>query len=677
MKLVIDKTNFKDTDGRTIILRGINLAGDSKGPLPANPNAPYSITSQAACCEQDISYMNTPFPLEEADAHIERIVQAGYNVIRYIFTWDAIEHEGPGIYDEEYIDFTIKVLLKLARYKDKLCVFMDAHQDVWSRYSGGSGAPLWTFYAVGMDPAGFADTLAAVFYDDSKEKIKMIWSSNYHRLACLTMFTLFFAGRTFAPKCIIDDQNIQQYLESHFFNAVEHFAQRIKQVSELDDVVIGWESMNEPGHGMIGAGDLNTLPVELGHVKLGTAPTPYEAMILGEGRPATVDCYGFNSMGPRKLPSAKIKPKMSAWLSGGSRQRLDEKYKWVRHPDWLPGCIWRLHGVYNDTKLLKRYYFDFDNKGAPLDDRAFAENFFVAHYEKFANSIRNLSQDWILFLQTPVNQLPPMMKSNKVVDSNTVFTPHYYDGLTLLNKRWNRFFNVDALGVLRGNYLSPVLSVRLGERNIRSCFRDQLGHLKEEGLDRIGNVPCLISEIGIPYDMDDKAAYKTGDYTSQIKALDANYSGLEYNKLHHTFWNYTAFNNHKSGDNWNGEDLSIWSKDDMTKDLSLDTYWNGMRATESLIRPYPLAVSGKILSFRFSIYKGLFTLKIDGDKKIKKPTLVYIPTYYYEDDDTGVSTSSGTWKRNDQILEWYHFPGQQILQLKAPSKLKEQTCKIS
>lgn len=43
----------------------------------------------------------------------------------------------------------------------------------------------------------------------------------------------------------------------------------------------------------------------------------------------------------------------------------------------------------------------------------------------------------------------------------------------------------------------------------------------------MGDHPCLFTEIGIPYDMDDKYAYKTGDYTSQTLAMDANHFALE------------------------------------------------------------------------------------------------------------------------------------------------------
>jgi hypothetical protein len=48
----------------------------------------------------------------------------------------------------------------------------------WARFSGGSGAPLWTLYACGFDPANFQATEAALFHDFSKNSPKMVWNTS-------------------------------------------------------------------------------------------------------------------------------------------------------------------------------------------------------------------------------------------------------------------------------------------------------------------------------------------------------------------------------------------------------------------------------------------------------------------------------------------------------------------
>ena len=53
-----------------------------------------------------------------------------------------------------------------------------------------------------------------------------------------------------------------------------------------------------------------------------------------------------------------------------------------------------------------------------------------------------------------------------------------------------------------------------------------------------GDTPCLLSEIGIPYDMDSKKAFNTGKYINQYAAMDANNFALEGAGLNYTLWCY-------------------------------------------------------------------------------------------------------------------------------------------
>ena len=57
----------------------------------------------------------------------------------------------------------------------------------------------------------------------------------------------------------------------------------------------------------------------------------------------------------------------------------------------------------------------------------------------------------------------------------------------------------------------------------------------------MGEHPCVFTEIGIPFDMDGKYAYRTGDYSSQISAMDANMYGMEGSKANgFTLWTYAT-----------------------------------------------------------------------------------------------------------------------------------------
>ena len=159
MRLKAEGRWFKDEAGRTVILRGVNLSGSSKVPVrpPGATHLPDSLDER-----KDISFVGRPFPLEEADEHFSRLKRWGLDFLRFVVTWEALEHEGPGIYDEACIDYIAAVLEKAAEHDINLLI--DPHQDVWSRFSGGDGAPAWTFDVAGLDIDAFHQTGAAALH---------------------------------------------------------------------------------------------------------------------------------------------------------------------------------------------------------------------------------------------------------------------------------------------------------------------------------------------------------------------------------------------------------------------------------------------------------------------------------------------------------------------------------
>jgi beta-galactosidase GanA len=125
IRLRIDGHRFRDRDDREVILHGINVAADAK--FPSTPDQP-SHNSESFFDGDNVSFTNRPFNLEDAHEHFSRLRRIGYNTIRYVFTWEAIEHAGPGKYDDEWIQHTISVLRLAKEYG--FYIFMDPHQDV-------------------------------------------------------------------------------------------------------------------------------------------------------------------------------------------------------------------------------------------------------------------------------------------------------------------------------------------------------------------------------------------------------------------------------------------------------------------------------------------------------------------------------------------------------------------
>ena len=222
--------------------------------------------------------------------------------------------------------------------------------------------------------------------------------------------------------------------------------------------------------------------------------------------------------------------------------------------------------------------------------------------------------------------------------------------------------------------------------------------------------------------MDDKYAYKTGDFTSQTLAMDANHYAIEGSKVAgYTLWVYTAKNTHYWGDNWNGEDLSILSLDDRelplsphsknastmsldksspsysdarasgdvnvspstlqktltvdrmnsNKDPSIDSDAPGFRAAEAYVRPTPIATHGDVLSYGFDLRNCTFTLTINANSSTEEdaPTVIFLPEYHFTSTGTDVETTGGKWSISVddvyggtmQTLKWWHQEGEQKL----------------
>jgi hypothetical protein len=589
MKIVGDR--WRDEEGRRLVLRGVNLGGDSK--VPVRPDG-YTGLKEGFYDWKNVSFVGRPFPLEEADEHFERLKRWGLDFLRFLVTWEAVEHEGPGIYDEAYLDYLEKIVAKAEEHGLRL--FVDPHQDAWSRWTGGDGAPAWTLEAVGFEPSRLHASGAAILHQEMGQSYprKMIWFSNYDRLACATMWTVFFAGDRYAAgigPLGFEGDSLQTFLQGRYIAAMSEVARRLARF----ECVLGFGSLNEPSLGWIGRDDMRKLG---SMVSMGPTPSPWEAVLAGAGYPVKAAVIGIRLLSQAVVGREELGVRgLRAWKDG-----VD--------------CLWRRAGVWDEEggvpTLRRPDHFAAVPGGDPVE--AFLKPF-MSQLARDIRSSTEAARRFALFVEGVPNAERPSWGPSD--PDNVVDAQHWYDDLTLVTKSKRRYLAYDAR---HGR-------VVMGVRNVRRYFIEALAEIKTWAVERMGKVPSLLGEFGLPFDLHGGKAYRTGRYRKHEEALSAYYDAVEANLLDSTIWNYSAGNRHERGDLWNREDLSIFCRDDYEagRTETDDPADRGGRALRGFVRPYARAVAGEILHMRFDARRGVFVLRYAPDHAITAPSEVFVP----------------------------------------------------
>ncbi|KAI7861120.1 glycoside hydrolase superfamily [Circinella umbellata] len=663
---------FTDEYGRKLLLRGVNLCGSSKLPTSPYEGSTHLYDEKLFWDHRNVSFVGRPFPLSDAPDHFARLRAWGLTLVRLLIPWESIEHKGPGEYDEEYIDYLRELIKMMPTYGIKC--FIDPHQDTWSRFSGGSGAPGWTFEVAGMDMKAFKETGAAYVHNTNAvpgDPLPMVWPTNYTKLASCTMFTLFFAGDTFAPKHTYKGQSIQQFLSNHFIGAFQYLASRLDDL----EAVIGFEALNEPHHGYIGLDTLKAFD-PIVNLIFGDAPTPLQCFALGDGIPQKVGVY----VKSWPIPTRKSHTR---WINQNKQKA------------WSEGCIWRQHGVWDINQkgkpILKNssYFSANPETGEKVE---FYRDFYVPFVNRYAKAIQKVKQDWFCFVEPMANEPSPVY-SDKDHHHNVIFAPHWYDLNCVFYKKFDARVTHDVQSLQNGG--NVISATYFGRNGAKKNYRGQIKNIKKSGLENMGKKPCVFGEVGIPMDLNQRKAFSTGEYTNHIHFMDAVIHALETNLVNFTLWNYDVCNDDEHGDHWNGENFSIFSakqsgqtpitteRADTTEDLaSLDSdesptktatedpsrLHDGGRVLKAVIRPYASKIAGTPEKAEFNIdtLEYIFVFKpltkipnqieCFSNNKITTTTELYIPHYHYGSNKSGlkVHVSEGNWEYNPDAQTLYH-----------------------
>ncbi|KAH8201632.1 hypothetical protein TruAng_004238 [Truncatella angustata] len=710
----IEDGHFVDGYGRVLMLRGWNVSGASK--LPTEPNGLSHLT-EGFYEHRTVTFVGRPFPLEEAPLHFRRLQAWGMPFIRLLVTWESIGHAGPNPntdLDLEYIAYLRQLFELMPKYGIKC--FVCAHQDVWSRFSGGSGAPGWTFEAAGLDIEAFTETGAAYVHgqdelrraqapvNEKEPSGPFVWPSGYQKLAASTMATLFWAGDMLAPelKCQRtplsgkgkpETVSVQSFLQDAL---IEAFGRLADEIGDLE-ACIGFEPINEPHRGLVNLHGFEGWNYET-DLHIGYYPSFTQALALGSGYAQTVPYYVKSWPWPTRISHRTVvDPKgRSAWLSDTSGATVDR-------PRGVGKCIWRSYGVWDwDAKrevpiVIRPDYFEKDHRpGREGRDLEWYRDCYAPFLQRFSERMSRKVSSQLSFVEPIPNEFMPQwpsqsdskirrkqsyavqtMLSPKERPQNFVYAPHFYD-LNVVFSKLHSWMNVNVQGLSRGMFVLNALY--FGAGGLRKNYRKQIGNIVKYGHMSLGKVPTLIGEVGFPYDINNGHAFLTGDYDKQRELMGALVSAMEDNLLDgFTLWNYNPDNRAEYGDGWNKEDFSVVNSDEQVmvgdghghivkarpdyRNSAHEKHelYRGGRVLDAVIRPYAVKIAGTPISSNWNerTLRFEFQWRYRAHKKSKSAeeesltTEIYMPAYHYRGRQIHVTATYG--------LDWTYTADTQTL----------------
>ena len=556
------------------MLRGFNLPAKTPAKMKSFYNG------------EDVSFVGRPLPLDVAQEHIQNMKKMGMNFVRLCVSWEAVMHAGPNTFDEEYLTYFGKLIDMFE--KESIFVDIDPHQDVFSSWTGGDGAPKWTLDLAGLEPENFYDTLAAVTqYEYEKNEKKPInhdvWPTNLGKLGCMTMFTLFWGSHTYAPNLKVEGVSYEEFIQDQYLLFIEKLAERVKHNKNIVCI----STMNELSYGYIGNTSLNKIASQ---VLLLQMPTVLEGFALADGTSLSIPEYYLNLVGFHIKRKVDVNP---------NKKRA-----------WKGECLWKQHGVWDydnngNPKILKPDYF------RTPSNLTTSNAFYLPFAKRFYKTIRNVREKTCILLQTQEFIKLPNWDLEKDGD-DVLVGRHFYDPILTEFSWFQNMYSVNEETHV------PIFGTYFIEKH----FKQHIGKMKQLVKSYVGKVPFLLGETGFVMDIKwgffrRGTSIEKNDYTYVAKGADRMFKAIEANLANVSVWCYDIFNTLKGGDGFNGENFSVYCSD----------LKNHFRAIRGWARPYPSRTPGKPVSLKYDVSKGVFNYQFTFNKKIEAPLNIAVPKF--------------------------------------------------
>jgi hypothetical protein len=677
-----DLTHLKDAHGRYVNVHGVNLGGSTKTPF----TAPYDEDpEQLYFTDLDFTYVNRPFPIDEADHWFSVINDLGFNAVRFILNWEGIEPHARGEYDEEYLDFIDQMVAKAGEHD--IYVLMDMHQDMFSRhlYTRFNEYPYETLRDNGYDDT---DAIAA------------------NILAMLPPYTDTRRGDG-APRWAVEaalphkDLDSPFYGEPHIWGPVaEDPLTFLDAVGAIVDVLAA--DTGEPAEFPWVTYLLEELPDEPYTMDQTTNMLPWSMWGINNGTSldqemvwaaffAGRDCFPIRETGGQNVQDYLQDGYEGAWRQVAMRVADDEHvigYDIMNEPNGIyialtlgalvaqTGVMDGIEGMLIDM-LGEELGPDFatvfkglmlippDNEPETLDQWGLADadlmailglnmgldaNYTEPFYSKMGQAIQEEDPGAVIWIESTMGLevvtgggVGGVMEMNMVHPegiNQLVYAPHWYPDIYpmvgLIQEP--RDFTVDEIQ--------------------HRDYTEGLETAMEKAHWSLGNVPVVYGEFGTYYNFNGIEQSIEEDYEVSAHVLDNYYESFEELFLGHMQWVFTTDNSYEEGDWWNGEDFSV-----------IDP--NGdPRGEQAYSRPYARALAGKPVATHF--YSplryfdpdkgtpnpvGEFFVEYES-RESDAPTEIFVPEALHYPDGFYVWISDGRAIYDPDKHLLYHYPGE-------------------
>lgn len=223
---------FRDLEGRYVIFRGVNFGSRSKLP----PYLPISSLNK-----KDITLEELRREIEEVRPHISALKELGYNIVRLLIMWKAIEpRPNPNLDQllpdgETYLSLVKEIID--AMYSYDLNVIIDFHQDIAHELYGGDGFPDW---AIAIDESpGYAAT--SPVSDPKHRHWQISYYLNYHVIRTLQSF---WKNKLNNAKEGLKDFPVRTHLEKTIGQTARYF--KSLNGGKGHPGILGYSPFNEP-----------------------------------------------------------------------------------------------------------------------------------------------------------------------------------------------------------------------------------------------------------------------------------------------------------------------------------------------------------------------------------------------------------------------------------------------